>query len=116
MHPREIKHRVHNVDQQLNQFVRSVAPSLQAERSRILWDPEHLIREMEVDLQATTRRLFEPNSGLFSNLEEMVELTGGDRHAVLRSLEVAERCGFSLDELKYEYPEELEFQQPIGIN
>jgi hypothetical protein len=30
---------------------------------------------MEVDLQATTRRLFEPNSGLFSNLEEMVELT-----------------------------------------
>ena len=27
--------------------------------------------------------------------------------AVRRSLEVASRCGFSLDELKYEYPEEL---------
>ena len=40
-------------------------------------------------------------------LEEMVELVGGDRVAVTRSLEVAERCGFSLDELKYEYPEEL---------
>ena len=39
--------------------------------------------------------------------EEMVELVGGDRDAVSRSLEVAERCRFSLDELKYEYPEEL---------
>jgi len=39
--------------------------------------------------------------------EEMVELVGGDRRAVLRSLEVVRRCGFSLDELKYEYPEEL---------
>ena len=39
--------------------------------------------------------------------EEMVELVGGDRRAVVRSLEVAERCRFSLDELKYEYPEEL---------
>ena len=39
--------------------------------------------------------------------EEMVELVGGDRDAVSRSLEVAERCRFSLDELNYEYPEEL---------
>ena len=39
--------------------------------------------------------------------QEMVELVGGDRPAVLRSLEVARRCRFSLDELKYEYPEEL---------
>ena len=39
--------------------------------------------------------------------EEMVELVGGDRQAVLRSLEVARRCRFSLDELKYEYPREL---------
>ena len=39
--------------------------------------------------------------------EEMVELVGGDRDAVSRSLEVAERCRFSLDELKYEYPEGL---------
>src|SRR5690606_34484182 len=27
--------------------------------------------------------------------------------AVLRTLEVADRCTFSLDELRYEYPEEL---------
>ena len=38
---------------------------------------------------------------------DMVELVGGDRSAVVRSLEVVERCEFSLGELKYEYPEEL---------
>ena len=38
---------------------------------------------------------------------DMVELVGGDRSAVVRSLEVVERCRFSLGELKYEYPEEL---------
>jgi error-prone DNA polymerase len=38
---------------------------------------------------------------------EMVELVGGDVRAVQRSLEVVRRCNFSLDELKYEYPEEL---------
>jgi len=38
--------------------------------------------------------------------EEMARLFRGHQDAVERSLEIAERCRFSLDELRYEYPEE----------
>jgi error-prone DNA polymerase len=38
--------------------------------------------------------------------EEMARLFRGCEHAVERSLEIVERCRFSLDELRYEYPEE----------
>ena len=38
--------------------------------------------------------------------EEMARLFRGHEDAVERSLEIAERCRFSLDELRYEYPEE----------
>ncbi|MFP4536951.1 MAG: error-prone DNA polymerase, partial [Dichotomicrobium sp.] len=37
---------------------------------------------------------------------EMARLFSGFEDAVARSVEIAERCRFSLDELKYEYPEE----------
>jgi len=37
---------------------------------------------------------------------EMARLFRGFEDAVARSMEIAERCQFSLDELKYEYPEE----------
>ena len=36
----------------------------------------------------------------------MARLFRGHEDAVARSLEIAERCRFSLDELRYEYPEE----------
>jgi error-prone DNA polymerase len=38
---------------------------------------------------------------------EMIELFAEYPEAVARTLEVSERCTFSLDELRYEYPEEL---------
>src|ERR1700757_413640 len=38
--------------------------------------------------------------------QEMARLFRGHDDAVERSLEIAERCRFSLDELRYEYPEE----------
>jgi error-prone DNA polymerase len=38
---------------------------------------------------------------------EMARLFADAPHAVERTVEVADRCTFSLDELKYEYPEEL---------
>ena len=38
---------------------------------------------------------------------EMIELFADYPEAVARTLEVADRCSFSLDELRYEYPEEL---------
>ena len=39
--------------------------------------------------------------------EEMLARVGGDHAAMARSVEVGERCAFQLDELRYEYPEEL---------
>jgi len=38
--------------------------------------------------------------------DEMRRLFAGDEDAVARSLEIADRCRFSLDELAYEYPDE----------
>ena len=39
--------------------------------------------------------------------EEMVTLFAACPEAIARTVEVADRCHFSLDELRYEYPEEL---------
>ncbi|MHB9048962.1 MAG: error-prone DNA polymerase, partial [Pirellulales bacterium] len=41
------------------------------------------------------------------SIEEIVAAFARAPDAVRRSVEVAERCAFSLDELRYEYPEEL---------
>ena len=40
-------------------------------------------------------------------LEEIVSIYAGSPAAVFRTAEVADRCSFSLDELRYEYPEEF---------
>ena len=40
-------------------------------------------------------------------LDEIVAIHAGCESAVCRTAEVADRCSFSLDELRYEYPEEL---------
>ncbi len=37
---------------------------------------------------------------------EMARLFRGYENALARTVEIAERCRFSLDELQYEYPEE----------
>jgi error-prone DNA polymerase len=39
--------------------------------------------------------------------QEMARLFRGHEDAIERSLEIVERCRFSLDELRYEYPEEM---------
>jgi error-prone DNA polymerase len=56
----------------------------------------------------------EAGEHLFPNAErhlkppaEMAALFAGAPEAIRRALEIAERCRFSLDELRYEYPEEL---------
>ncbi len=45
------------------------------------------------------------------SLEEIRELFADAPEAIARTIEIAERCRFSLDELKYEYPTEL---APVG--
>jgi error-prone DNA polymerase len=40
-------------------------------------------------------------------IDEIMVAFAGDPAAVSRTLEVADRCSFNLDELRYEYPEEL---------
>jgi error-prone DNA polymerase len=56
----------------------------------------------------------ELNGGLFSNAErylkspdQMAELFADYPQALARTIEIAQRCCFSLDELRYEYPVEL---------
>src|SRR5690348_3367872 len=44
--------------------------------------------------------------------QEMARLFRGHEDAVERSLEIVERCHFSLDELRYEYPEDPDGQTP----
>ena len=40
-------------------------------------------------------------------LDEILRVFDGDIDVIARSAEVADRCAFSLDELRYQYPEEL---------
>ncbi len=58
------------------------------------------IREAGYRLAANAERHLKPP-------EEMARLFRGRKDAVERSLEIVERCRFSLDELRYEYPEEM---------
>jgi error-prone DNA polymerase len=57
------------------------------------------IREAGYRLAANAERHLKPPP-------EMARLFRGHEDAVERSLEIVERCRFSLDELRYEYPEE----------
>ena len=52
-------------------------------------------------------RLFANAERQLKAADEMMKLFAGAPAAVSRTVEVAERCAFSLDELRYEYPEEL---------
>jgi error-prone DNA polymerase len=52
--------------------------------------------------------LLHPNAERYLKSEaEMLRLFRQYPHAVARTIELAEACSFSLDELKYEYPEEI---------
>ena len=44
--------------------------------------------------------------------EEMARLFAAIREALARTLEIAERCRFSLDELAYQYPQEARDPRP----
>ena len=52
-------------------------------------------------------RMFSNNERFLKSPEEMAALFADCPDAVRRTIELAERCRFSLDELRYEYPEEL---------
>ena len=54
-----------------------------------------------------TARLFANAERHLKSPEEMAILFADAPQALRRTIEIAERCTFSLDELRYEYPEEL---------
>ncbi len=54
-----------------------------------------------------TRHLFPNAQRHLKSPEEMAALFVDAPDALRRTVEIADRCGFSLDELRYEYPEEL---------
>ena len=53
------------------------------------------------------QRLFANGERHLKSPAEMPALFADCPEAVARTVEIAERCNFSLDELRYEYPEEL---------
>ncbi|MFZ1934165.1 MAG: DNA polymerase III subunit alpha, partial [Thermoguttaceae bacterium] len=54
-----------------------------------------------------TARLFANAERHLKSPEEMAILFADAPHALRRTIEIAEQCTFSLDQLRYEYPEEL---------
>jgi error-prone DNA polymerase len=60
-------------------------------------------------------KLFPNSERYLKSPEQMHRLFAAQPEALRRSVELAERCNFSMDELKYEYPDELvpEGQTPI---
>ena len=52
-------------------------------------------------------RLFPNGERFIKPPEEMHRLFSGHPAALRRSIEIAQRCAFSLDELRYEYPDEI---------
>ena len=58
------------------------------------------IAEAGLRLAANAERHLKPGA-------EMARLFAGHQDAVARTVEIVERCGFSLDELRYDYPDEV---------
>ncbi len=87
-------------------MVASAAPIMHEGRRRALADVLSCIR-----LKTTIDRLgrhAQPNAERRLRAEpEMRELFGRHQEAVSRAAEIAEACRFSLDELRYEYPDEV---------
>ena len=80
-------------------------------RRRALHDVVTAIRHATT-LQSLGHELFPNGERHLKSGEQLLPLFGGDASLIARSAEVADRCTFSLDELRYEYPEEL---VPEGI-
>jgi len=75
-------------------------------RRRALHDVVTAIRHA-TSLQSLGHELFPNGERHLKSGEEMLSLFGGRRELIDRTVEIANRCTFSLDELRYEYPEEL---------
>ena len=58
-------------------------------------------------LQSLGHEVFPNGERHLKSGRQLLPLFGGDASLIERSVEVADRCTFSLDELRYEYPEEL---------
>jgi error-prone DNA polymerase len=62
---------------------------------------------MGCTLAEAGRRLFPHGERHLKTPQEMARLFAGHAGAVARSVEIARRCAFSLDELRYQYPHEI---------
>jgi len=86
--------------------IASAAPLMHHSRRRRMLDVLTAIRE-GVRVDALGRRA-QPNAERRLRSEaEMRRLFAGHEDAIARSAEIAARCTFSLDELRYEYPSEI---------
>ena len=75
-------------------------------RRRALHDVVTAIRHA-TSLQSLGHELFPNGERHLKSGNQLLPLFAGDAGIIARSVEVADRCTFSLDELRYEYPEEL---------
>ncbi len=75
-------------------------------RRRALHDVVTAIRHA-ASLQSLGHELFPNGERHLKSGSQLLPLFAGDSSIIARSVEVADRCTFSLDELRYEYPEEL---------
>lgn len=75
-------------------------------RRRALHDVVTAIRHA-ASLQSLGHELFPNGERHLKSGSQLLPLFDGDSSIITRSVEVADRCKFSLDELQYEYPEEL---------
>ncbi|MBC7967262.1 MAG: error-prone DNA polymerase, partial [Fuerstia sp.] len=75
-------------------------------RRRALHDVVTAIRHA-TSLQSLGHELFPNGERHLKSGAQLLPLFAGDVSIIARSAEVADRCTFSLDELRYEYPEEL---------
>ena len=80
-------------------------------RRRALHDVVTAIRHSTA-LQLLGHELFPNGERHLKSGVEILALFGGRRELLERTIEIADRCSFSLDELRYEYPEEI---VPAGL-
>ncbi|MEZ6035645.1 MAG: error-prone DNA polymerase [Planctomycetaceae bacterium] len=80
-------------------------------RRRALHDVVTAIRHAS-DLQSLGHEVFPNGERHLKSGHQLLPLFRGNADLIARSVEVADRCTFSLDELRYEYPEEL---APQGV-
>ena len=83
-------------------------------RRRALHDVVTAIRHA-ASLSSLGHELFPNGERHLKSGAQLLSLFAGDPSIIARSVEVAERCTFSLDELQYEYPEELVPQDVTSI-